>query len=198
MIKKIQKKIFSKKIFFKKIFPKIFFQKVPFWGQRKYHFGASEKYHFGDSEISLALKFMLRIPFSMEIWGSGAAKKSTILGTAKVPFWGQRKVPFWGQRKYHFGDSEKLDLVTKNLFTKTWLHKICSPKTLKKKLWFWLHKIVSPLLVTKNFFTKYVYNEFVHCTAPSLGLKKKLFFGRNVLEEKYIMDRAPSVNVYCT
>ena len=24
--------------------------------------------------------------------------KSTILGPAKVPFWGQRKVPFWGQR----------------------------------------------------------------------------------------------------
>ena len=46
MIKKIQKKIFSKKIFFKKIFPKIFFQKVPFWGQQKYHFGASEKVPF--------------------------------------------------------------------------------------------------------------------------------------------------------
>ena len=156
------KKNFSKKIFFKKIFPKIFFQKVPFWGQRKYHFGASEKYHFGDSEISLALKFMLRIPFSMEIWGSGAAKKSTILGTAKVPFWGQRKVPFWGQRKYHFGDSEKLDLVTKNLFTKHKYIEIVHQKLWKKNYGFgyiklfhhyWLQRIFSPNMFTMNLFT---------------------------------------------
>ena len=87
----------------------------------------------------------------MEIWGSGAAKKSTILGTAKVPFWGQRKVPFWGQRKYHFGDSEKLDLVTKNLFTKTWLHKICSPKTLMKNF---QKKKIFPRNFPKNFSKK--------------------------------------------
>ena len=117
--KNFEKKNFQKKIF-PKIFPKIFQKffskstilgtakvpfwgqrKVPFWGQRKYHFGASKKYHFGDSEISLALKFMLRIPFSMEIWGSGAAKKSTILGTAKVPFWGQRKVGFGYKESFH-------------------------------------------------------------------------------------------------
>ena len=122
----------KKKFFVPRNFPKIFSKKSSVLFPRKVTFCSRESIILFHAKFSRRMNFMLRITFSMENSSRGHAKtivKNVSFCSRESNILLPRKVTFCSRKSIILVYAKSLDVVTKNLFTKTWLHKICSPKT---------------------------------------------------------------------